>query len=260
MQIFDRIDPHALETRQRHLWLLTLTVLSIFAVGMALLMFPAVFSNAVVLSGTISRKTFFVFCLLTVLLMSYLVERQFVINRLTTKLAQEHRTMNRLRQEASTDLLSTLPDFEAFRDRLAMEQRRASATRQPLSVVTVALTPSREFTDQIEIGTAFGDAAKNLMHSLRDEDSIYYFRQGVFCVLLPDVEVTIADKMAMRLEQGLRDAWGAGSRFSFEVATKVLNYPEHVTSAREIEEAVLALVHKVPAQAAATNVMALKTD
>src|SRR5260370_27974542 len=195
---------------------------------MALLMFPAVFSNAVVLRGTISRKTFFGFCLLTVLLMSYLVERQLVINRLTTKLAQEHRTMNRLRQEASADLLSTLPNFEHFRDRLAMEHRRASATHQPLSLVMVALRSSRELANPVEISTAFGNAAKTLMRSLQDEASLYYFGQGAFCVLLPSVELKIADKIAKRLEDGLRDNPDLGGGSPCQV--EGLNYPGQMRS------------------------------
>ncbi len=236
MQIFDRIDPANLERREWHLWLLAFTVILVLASGLALLMYPAVFSNPVVLSGVTMRKSFFGFCALSVLLLGYLVDREIVISQLRQRLAEEQKMVVRVRHEASTDLLGTLPGFEHFQDRLAMEYRRAVATHHPLSLVVVVLKPTRNLTDPTEVATAFGDGAKALIRKLRGEDSIYLFNPGVFCVVLPGVEASNAYRITERLTDGLQDASGVSGRFSYEL--RVFNYPEHAASAREIEEAV----------------------
>ncbi len=236
IQIFDRIDSTNLERRQWELWLVSLTVILVFALGIALLMYPAIFSTPVVLAGTAMRKAFFGFCILAVLLLAYLIDRQLVISRLRNQVLQQQQTIVRIRHEASTDLLNTLPDFGHFQDRLAMEYRRAAGMGQPLSLLMVVLKSARTLSDPREVGAAFGDAAKALMRKLRGEDSIYLFSSGVFCIVLPGVEANNAHLVANRLKEGLLDASGASSRFSFQI--QVFNYPEHAKSAREIEEAV----------------------
>ncbi len=89
MQIFDRIDPLALESRERQLWLLALSILFLFAVGIALLIYPAVFSDPIALMVANPRQTFFGFCAMVVLAISYLVDRHFLITRLRKKPAEE---------------------------------------------------------------------------------------------------------------------------------------------------------------------------
>jgi len=152
MRIFDRIDHSNLEQREWQLWLLALTVLVVFAAGMALVMYPTVFSRPVVLSGITMRKAFFGLCALSLLLVVYFVDRQMVIRQLRRQLAEEQRRITRFRQEASDDLLRTLPRLDHFRDRLVMEYRRAAITEQLLSMVLIELTPSRELMDTSEVG------------------------------------------------------------------------------------------------------------
>ncbi len=236
MQVFDRIDPATLDRREWHLWLLALTVILVLVVGMALLMYPAVFSNPVVLSGISLREAFLGFCALSALLLGYLTDRQRVIAHLRRRLAEEQKNVIRIRHQSSSDLLATLPGFEHFQDRLAMEYRRASSTQQPLSFVMVVLKPARNLADETEMCTAYGDAAKALMRKLRGEDSIYLFSAGLFCVVLPGVKASDAFRICKRLNEGLQDASGASSRFTFDV--RVFNYPEDAKSAREIEDAV----------------------
>lgn len=236
MQIFDRIDPSNLDRRELHLWFLCFTMIFLLAIGLALLMYPAIFSTPVVLTGHTQREAFFGFCVLTVLLLGYLIERRVMIVHLRRELAKEKETVIRVRQEANENLISTLPGFAHFQDRLAMEYRRAATTEQPLSLVLVVLKQLNPITDEIEISTAYGDAAKVLLRKLRGEDSIYLFRAGVFCIVLPSVTAKSAYLIAGRLDEGLRDASGVTSRFSFQI--QVFNYPEHAKSARELEEAV----------------------
>jgi GGDEF domain-containing protein len=238
MEVFDRIDYSNLEKREWQLWLMALTVLVVLTTGMALLMYPSVFSQPVVVSGVTMRKAFFGFCALSLLLVAYLIDRQLVIRQLRQQLAEEQKRITQIRHEASNDLLESLPRLDHFRDRLVMEFRRAAITGQPLSMMVIELTASRELLDTSEVITAFGDAAKTLTRKLRGEDSLYAFRDGVFGIVLPGVRSSDAYRVAGRLEDGLHDAAGASNRFS--VRLQVVNYPEHAATAREMEEVILA--------------------
>ena len=119
MTIFDQCDPTTLERREVQLWALALSAITILAVGLALLMYPAVFSDTVILGPTL-RRAFFGFCALSVLLVGYLVDRQVTIRSLRKHLAEQQKRVTQIHQEASADLLETLPGFSHFQDRLAM--------------------------------------------------------------------------------------------------------------------------------------------
>jgi GGDEF domain-containing protein len=240
MRIFDRIDPLNLNRREWELWVLALAVILILVVGMALLMYPTALSNDLIVSGNTKRKIFFGFCALSVLLVGYLLDRQIVINQLRRRLAEEHQQVVEIRHQASVDLLRTLPGLDFFRDRLAMEHRRSAATHLPLSLLVVELKPSPHLPDKDEIDTAFGDAAKALTTKLRIEDSMYHFPSGVFAIVLPGVGTADAYFISRRLAEGLHDASGASTRFLFDV--HLINYPEHVSTAREMEEAARSLL------------------
>jgi len=240
MRVFDRIDPTTLDRRELHLWLLAITVILILATGTALLMYPTVFSDPIILTGPTLRKTFFGFCALSLLLAGYFLDRQVTIHQLRKQLTEEQNRMMQVRHEASAELLESLPGISHFQDRLAMEFRRASNTQRPLSLLEVQLKSSREFLDAREIATSFGDAAKALIHTLRREDSIYQFRPGVLGILLPDVSAADAYRVSDRIADRLRAASGASERFSFDM--RVVNYPEHIATAREMEKAVVTLL------------------
>jgi len=239
MGLFDRIDPRNLDRRQWELWLLALAVILILAVGMALLAYPTALSNDLIVSGATKRKLFFGLCALLVLLVGYLLDRQMVINHLRRRVAEEHQQVVEIRHEASMDLLATLPGFDLFRDRLAMEHRRAASTHLPLSLLVVGLKPSPRLPDKEAIDAAFGDAAKSLTRKLRGEDSIYHFPPGVFAIVLPGVGAENGYRISGRLTEGLHDASGASTRFLFDV--HLINYPENASTAREMEEAALSL-------------------
>lgn len=234
MKMFDHIDPRTLDRREWHLWILALSMIVILASGMALLMYPTAFSDPVILTGTTLRKTFFGFCALAVLLVGYLVDRQIALRALRQQILEQERRVRDLRQEASMDFLETLPGFAHFQDRLAMEYRRASGAKLPLSLLVIDLKPVSNLSDTAEVSTAFGDAAKALTRKLRGEDSIYRFAPGAFGIVLPGVNVNDAYHVVTRLEDGLNDAAGASARFSSDI--RVVTYPEHVASAREMED------------------------
>jgi GGDEF domain-containing protein len=234
MRVFDQIDALTIDRREWHLWLLAIVVILVLGLGMSLLMYPAVFSNPIILSGTTLRKAFFGFCTLTILLIGYLLDRQLVIRQLRRELMEEQARHIRLRHQASAELLETLPGFSHFQDRLAMEYRRANTTHQPLSMLIISLNSSRALSDPREIDASYGDAAKAVVHRLRREDSIYLFRPGVFGIVLPGTSGGDAYRVSGRLAEGLRDASGASDRFTFDL--RVVNYPEHTASAREMEQ------------------------
>jgi GGDEF domain-containing protein len=242
MSIFDRIDPLDLDRRELYLRMLALTVILVLAIGLALMMYPTVFSEPLVLAGPSLPKFFFSFCALSLLLIGHLIDRHMEISHLRKQLAEEEQLIARIRREASADLLNTLPGFNHFRDRLAMEHRRASHMGLTFSLLVVKLKPSAAVRDTQEVSTAFGDAAKAMIYKLRPEDSLYHFAAGVFGLVLPGVTTNNACSILDRLADGLQDASGASTRFMFDI--RILNYPEHAATAREMENAVRACLPK----------------
>ena len=61
MNVFDRIDSKELDRRELQLWLLAITTILILTVGMALLMYPTVFYEPLILTSSTLRKAFFGF-------------------------------------------------------------------------------------------------------------------------------------------------------------------------------------------------------
>jgi GGDEF domain-containing protein len=242
MRVFDRIDPENVERRERELWLLAVAVIAVLAIGVALLMYPRIFSREVVLTGASLRTTFFSFCGLAALLIAYLVDRHLVLRQLRKQLTEAlvHNVV--LRHQASSDLLAALPGFSHFQDRLAMEFLRAANTHEPLSVLTVRLSPAREIAGTPEAVSAFGDAGKALGRRLRPDDSLYLVGSGTFVILLPGVGLVDAQEKRDRLAEALADASGASNRFAFEL--EIINYPRHVHTVREIEAAVRGLLEE----------------
>jgi GGDEF domain-containing protein len=235
MKIFDHIDRTKLERRDAQLWMLAITMLVIFAVGIALLIYPAAFTMPVVLSGYLVKRIYFSFCVLALLVVGYLMERRIEIGRLRTQLKEEESRRNRLLNEASADLLASLPGLEHFRDRLAMEFRRAANAELPLSLVLVNVSPGESLTDTGDITKAFGDAAKAMLRKLRGEDSIYLFHPGVFGVVLPGVPASTARRVEERLSEGLAEVSGAGFRFNAQL--QAISYPDDVSTAHQMERA-----------------------
>lgn len=234
MQVFDRIDSRQLDRRDAELWTLAITVILVLASGMAVVMYIAV-HHPVTLTGASGKEIFLGFCALALLLVSYLTERQITVRRLRNELQEVRTRTSDLLSQASTDLLDSLPSRGQFVDRLAMDFRRAVSLQQPLSLVIARLKVSRQVTTAGETSRAYGDAAKGLIRRLREEDSLYLLTPGVFGVLLPGVRGDDANRVVRRLSESLADASGTSQRFSFDL--KLVNFPDQVAAAREMEEA-----------------------
>jgi len=227
MDLFDKVDPKTLDRRHWQLSKLSLGMILVLGAGMALLMYPAVFG------GPTTRTLFFGFCALCVLMIAYLVDRQYVVYRLRKNVIEQQAQIARLRQEASANLLGTMPGFSRFQDRLTMGFRRAAQIGEPLSLVLVRLKPSPAVDSPGDISIALMDAAKVLLRKLRTDDSLYLLSSSVFGIVLPNTCRADMNRVVDRVTEGLTDASGAGNGFSFDV--QVVNYPEQASTASEME-------------------------
>jgi GGDEF domain-containing protein len=243
MRVFDKVPSESLERREMHLILLACFAIIVLAAGLALFMYPVVFSETAAPSSPPSRSmsmAFFGFCVLSILLAVYLVDRQVTIKRLRQQISEERRRSSEALKQASADLLSTLATFSSFQDQLAMEYRRAAAGKQNLSVLVITTKVHEALSEANATLTVYGDAVKAISRKLRDQDSIYTLARGHFGVILPGVDAPTAKRVSARLVEGLNDAAGASSRFSFSVHG--ITYPEQASSAHDLELAVTGLL------------------
>jgi GGDEF domain-containing protein len=236
MRVFDHIDPGEIDRREIHLRLLALAVICILALGLALIMYPAIFAKPMTLSGGTFQAVFFGFCTLSLLVIAYLVDRQLLISSLRRRIAAREITVQQIKQEASKDFLASLHGPGTLRDRLAMEFQRVSGAEQPLSLLVVEVKVQPEICNPTETPVVYADAGRALLRRIRGEDSLFLLASGRFGVLLPRISTPTAELMRGRFEEGLRDAAGLVPRFDFKV--RLINYPDQVTSVREIIEAI----------------------
>ena len=236
MKVFDHIDPGQIDRREIHLLLLALIVIFVLALGLALMMYPRVFAKPMTLSGATFQSVFFGFCSLSVLLIGYFVDRHVLISRLRGRIAARERAIKLIQQEASEEFLASLPAIDTFTDRLAMEFRRASRMEQPLSLLAVEVEARPEICNVTETAMVYADAGRVILRRIRGEDSLFLLQPGVFVILLPRISTHPAELMKGGVEEVLRNAVGLVPRFNFRV--RLINYPDQVSSAREIMEAI----------------------
>jgi len=120
-----------------------------------------------------------------------------------------------------------------------MEFRRMATTTQKLSIIVIGIKFRAEHASPSETASALGDAAKVISRRMREQDSIYILAPACFGVVLPGVDSANAENVSARLHEALADAAGAVRRFEFDL--RVVNYPEHASSATELEQAVMTL-------------------
>ncbi|HMD83824.1 MAG TPA: hypothetical protein VKO18_03880 [Terriglobia bacterium] len=233
MLIFDRVRLQDLDRRNWQLWVLAIVMILVLAGGLALHMYMAsaaeiALSRRAMLQGMIG------FCVLAILFVGYLIDRQVVIARLRKELEDEKKHNLERRTRGNKELLQTLFGPGQFCDRLALELQRATHHALPLSGLTIALEVSPNLSDSEQIYSAFGEAVKAMMHKLRGEDSIYQFTSGVFGILLPGTGAEPARGVAVRVADALHEAMGMSKRYSFDI--HITNFPDHVKTAREMEK------------------------
>ncbi|MGD0697120.1 MAG: hypothetical protein ABSB82_20060 [Terriglobia bacterium] len=251
MRIADKIEFNTLERREAQLSILAIVVIAVMSIGMAAAMYPLVFAHPITSETETARRAFYGFCVLSILMVTYLTNRHIVIRRLRRTIVEGQQRIDMIRRQASTDLLRTLPGTSRFQDRLTMEFRRCVRTGDRLSLLLILATVRKEFSGEGEIDNAYGDVAKALLVRLRKDDAIYGFKPGAFGVVLVAPNAAAVTQITNRLIQSLEEARAASGRFSFE--TRVISYPEQATTAWEMEQAMHSFLRvDQPAQPAAT--------
>jgi hypothetical protein len=240
MQVSDRMPSENLERHETHLILFACLAIIVLSVGLALFMYPAVFSQTGLAPDRSKSIAFFGFCGLSVLLAGYLWDRQATIGRLRQQIKEERVRASEALKQASAELLDALPNFSSFQDQLSMEHRRNAAMKQNLSVLIVSIKVLQAAAEPSLGMSLQGDAAKAISRKLREEDSIYLLAYGQFGVILPGVDSRAAQRDSARLVEGLTDAAGVNNRFSFKVNS--ISYPEQASSAHDLELAVADLL------------------
>ena len=236
MRLFDKISPAHLDRRELQLTLLSCGTILVLGGGLALLMYPVVFSY----SSSVLRSAFYGFCGLAALLAMYLVERQFTILHLRRQITQAGMLAEETKMEASAELLNAIPNLSSFKDRLAMEYRRAAAADQVLSILVITVILPEEVSSTPFAISLLSDAATAISRKLRGEDSLYVLRPHCFGTILPAVNRSVAEIISARVAHGLSDAAGTTKRFSCNI--NIVNSPLNAASAHDLQEAVLALL------------------
>jgi GGDEF domain-containing protein len=234
--LFDKIHPEHLDRRELQLTILSCSIILILGAGLALLMYPVVFSY----SSVVLRNTFYGFCALSALLAMYLVDRQITILHLRREIAEAGTRAVETKMEASAELLNAIPNLSSFKDRLAMEYRRAAAADQVLSVLVITVILPEEVSSTPFAKSLLSDAATALSRKLRGEDSLYVLRPHCFGTILPAVSRSVAEIISNRVAEGLSDAAGATHRFSYTI--NIVNSPADAASAHDLQEAVFNLL------------------
>ncbi|MGA2482246.1 MAG: hypothetical protein ABSF92_03920 [Candidatus Acidiferrales bacterium] len=236
---FNRTELDKLEHHELQLTILAAVIVLVLAAGVALLMYPLVFLHPIEGNQWTPRIAYIGFCVLSLLFVGYLLDRHRTVRRLKQQLLEELDRNMKLRDQANVDLLHTIPDLHRFQDCLAMEYRRAATMQRMLSLLIVKVRLLRSTPDSTEGRAALGEAARTISRKLRLTDSIYLFGPGLFGLVLPETDTANAKQISLRLEEVLR-AIGSTSDFSFEIL--LYNYPDHVTSAHELEQVVSGLM------------------
>jgi GGDEF domain-containing protein len=237
MPTIDRQELDRLERRGLQLTILSAVFVVVLAGGLAAFMYPLVFVHPEGNKWTL-RVAFCGFCVLTLLFLSYLFERQREFAKLKQRLLEELERNVSLQIQASADLLNSMPDQNHFWDRLTMEFRRAMTLEKTLSLVLVKAQPGPTATVNDQ-KAALSGAAKSMTRRLRPTDSIYRLADDLFGVVLPETDTLNAKRIALRLQeemQGVRARYGS----IFELTAH--NYPDHVKSSHELEDIVKSML------------------
>jgi GGDEF domain-containing protein len=235
MGMLNRKELDHLERRELQLTILAAVIVLVLAGGLAVFMYPLVFLHPVGNKWTL-RVAFFGFCGLTLLFVGYLLERQRTVRRLKQQILAELERNVTLQQQASVDLLQSMPDQNHFWDRLTMEYRRAMTMQKTLSLLLVKAKPVAASAKSNEKdSTAWSDAAKAMSRKLRPTDSIYRLAADLFALVLPETDTLNAKRVAVRLQEELQEVRAKHGKV-FEIT--VHNYPEHAQSSHELEDIV----------------------
>jgi GGDEF domain-containing protein len=239
MATLNRKELDQLERRELHLTVLAAVFVLVQAAGLAVLMYPLVFLHPDTGNKWTMRVAYIGFCVLTVLFAGYLLDRQRLVRKLKQNLIEQLERNVELRQQASVDILQSMPGPDHFWDRLTMDHRRAMTMHTTLTLLLIQSKSSSGEKNLTQRAAAWGDAAKAISGKLRPTDSIYNVSPELFAIVLPETDTLNAKRVAFRLQEELQ-AVRAKHNLSFDIT--VHNYPDHVQSSRELEDIVKSLL------------------
>jgi hypothetical protein len=176
----NRRDLDQLERRELQLTIMVATVVLVLAGALALFLYPLVFVHPDENNKWTLRVAFVGFCVLTLLFVAYLFDRQRTVAKQKQQVIEELESNIELRVQACADLLQTMPDVNHFWDRLAMEFHRALTMQRTLSLLLVKVKPGPRSLDEADDAKAWADAAKGMSRRLRPTDSIYRLAPNLF--------------------------------------------------------------------------------
>jgi GGDEF domain-containing protein len=237
MPTIDRQQLDHLESRGLQLTIFSAIFVLVLAGGLAAFMYPLVFVHPEGNRWTL-RAAFFGFCVLTVLFISYLFDRQRSFTKIKQQLLSELERNVELQLQASADLLKSMPNQDYFWDRLTMEFRRALSMEKTLSLVLIKVKPGPKSTPNAQ-QSALSDAAKAMSRKLRPNDSIYRLSDDLFGIVLPETDTLNAKRVALRLNEELQ---AVRARYGSVFDLNTHNYPDHVKSSHELEDIVKSLL------------------
>jgi GGDEF domain-containing protein len=230
--LLNREELEKLERRELQLTVLSVVIVLVLAGGLTVLMYPLVFVHPEGAKWTM-RVAFFGFCALTLLFVSYLLERQRTVRKLKQHILAELERSIALKHQANIDLLGSMPDASQFWDRLTMEFRRAKTMERTLSLVLLKVNKGTGAGKSADMASVCSATAKALSRRLRPTDSIFRLSPEVFSVVLPETDSMNGKRVAVRLQEELQ---GAKSAFGVTFELNVYNYPGDVGSEHEMED------------------------
>jgi len=240
VDLLNREELEKLDRRGLQVTILSVVFVLVLAGGLAAFMYPLVFEHPEGNKWTL-RVAFFGFCGLTLLFVSYLLDRQRTLRHLKQQLLAELERNIALKHQANMDLLGSMPDASQFWDRLTMEFRRAKTMEKTLSLVLLKVNPGEG--KKPDMPAVCSATAKAMSRRLRPTDSIFRLAADLFGVVLPETDSTNGKRVAVRLQDELQ---GARSAFGVAFGLSVYNYPEDVMSAHEMEDLVKSLMPEQP--------------
>jgi GGDEF domain-containing protein len=248
MATINRQELDRLERRGLQLTILSAVFVLVLATGLAFFMYPLVFVRPEGNKWTLG-VAFFGFCVLTLLFLGYLFDRERTFNKLKQHLLAELERNVALQIQASADLLKSMPDQNHFGDRLTMEFRRALTMEKTLSLVLAKAKPGAgaSLNDQ---KSALSDAAKAMSKKLRPTDSIYHLSEDLFGIVLPETDTLNAKRIALRLQEDLQNV---RARFGCSFDLSAHNYPDDAKSSHELEDIVKSMLLEKEEWAAITE-------
>lgn len=237
--MLNRKELDKLERRELHLTVLAAVFVLVQAAGLAVLMYPLVFLRPDLGNKWTLRVAYIGFCVLTLLFSGYLLDRQRLVRRLKQNLIDQLERNIQLRQQASVDVLQSMPGQDHFWDRLTMEHRRAMTMHTALSLLLVQAQHASNDKSAKGREAVWGEAAKAMSAKLRPTDSIYNLSPELFAVVLPETDTLNAKRVAVRLQEALQ---AIRSKHGLSLEINVHNFPDDVQSLHELEDIVKSLL------------------